>query len=153
MPRTMRASCAVSRANERTRSKHKMEGWRIYGGGGGRIYEREPTHAGQDNLSGEPDAQENPVATPEDNPYTGEMVQWVGYPGCGICQANMAIGPVPYGTMFPSGQTEPPAHEHCNCDLEIVDESNTPGAPTRQTPNLPPFGGWLPAPIPPVIIP
>lgn len=94
-----------------------MPGWRIYGSSQ-RISEREPTHTGFDDLSGEPDNQELAISQRKP-PKPGQLVSWMGmYPCQNICQPNVDVGPVPYGTVFPSGDTEPPAHEHCQCWLD-----------------------------------
>jgi hypothetical protein len=50
------------------------------------------------------------------------FVSWqVNGLGCLKCRANQDMGPVPYGTTFPSGDTEPPAHHGCECSLESED--------------------------------
>jgi SPP1 gp7 family putative phage head morphogenesis protein len=36
---------------------------------------------------------------------------------CPNCAANEAIGPVPLGTIFPSGASAPPQHPRCRCEL------------------------------------
>lgn len=36
---------------------------------------------------------------------------------CDICPGNEEFGPVPLGSPFPSGDTEPPAHPNCRCAL------------------------------------
>jgi hypothetical protein len=49
-------------------------------------------------------------------------VSWqLGGSGCLICWANADVGIVPYGSVFPSGHTAPPAHERCECILQSED--------------------------------
>jgi hypothetical protein len=55
---------------------------------------------------------------PAPDPTT--LVQWMGLvDACPACLANMEVGAVPVGTVFPSGHVAPPAHEFCRCDLQI----------------------------------
>src|SRR5215472_11226271 len=51
--------------------------------------------------------------------YSGTLYVWRCYSDCEICSTNKLDGPVEQGHVFPSGHTEPPAHNHCNCDLEV----------------------------------
>lgn len=48
-----------------------------------------------------------------------QKVQWITRSGnpCPICLANEAAGPRYLGEPFPSGDTAPPAHPHCECAL------------------------------------
>lgn len=46
------------------------------------------------------------------------LVQWhAQVDSCPVCIANMEVGAIPEGAYFPSGDTEPPAHPHCQCEL------------------------------------
>jgi len=56
----------------------------------------------------------------DQDPYPGDYNIWVCYSGCPICLRNADAGPVKAGDAFPSGHTMPPAHHHCNCDLEAM---------------------------------
>ena len=53
-------------------------------------------------------------------------VEWLVVDPCDICQENEDSSPVPLGDDFPSGDTEPPAHPNCQCDVApyIVDTNN-----------------------------
>lgn len=62
----------------------------------------------------------------DESPYPGKWNIWVCYGEnpCQVCMDNMAVGPVRAGEAFPSGHTTPPAHDHCECDLEAADPDN-----------------------------
>lgn len=47
-----------------------------------------------------------------------EAVEWLASPtSCEICQENEAAGPIPMGSLFPSGDDSVPAHPRCTCSL------------------------------------
>lgn len=46
-----------------------------------------------------------------------ELVEWLVADPCDICQENADVSPIRIGDTFPSGDTEPPAHPNCVCDL------------------------------------
>ena len=48
-----------------------------------------------------------------------ESVEWLVADPCEICAANDGVV-VPLGEAFPSGDTEPPAHPNCVCDVAPV---------------------------------
>jgi len=51
-----------------------------------------------------------------------EQVEWLGLEACDICQPNIDQGPIPLGSEFDSGDTEPPGHSNCRCSiLPVVD--------------------------------
>jgi hypothetical protein len=54
-------------------------------------------------------------------PENGYVSWWADVSSCNACKANMDAGPVEVGTAFPSGDYEPPAHDHCGCLLLISD--------------------------------
>ena len=58
-----------------------------------------------------------------------EYVEWLVAEGCEDCQQNRDAGPIPIDATFPSGDSEPPAHPNCMCDLApyVVDTQNTGG--------------------------
>jgi hypothetical protein len=72
------------------------------------------------HLPSEPsaDLQGLPPSTP---PAEGTiLVQWVSMvDACPVCLANMEVGAVPQGTVFPSGHSTPPAHPFCRCSLQV----------------------------------
>jgi hypothetical protein len=45
------------------------------------------------------------------------MHEWFAIEGCDECEMNADQGPIPVGSMFDSGDTEPPAHPNCRCGL------------------------------------
>lgn len=52
-----------------------------------------------------------------------EQIRWVADPdACEICKKNAEASPLPIGSEFPSGDTEPPAHPRCRCNLVPADE-------------------------------
>ena len=55
-----------------------------------------------------------------------EQVEWLVAVGCEDCQMNADASPLGIDEVFPSGDTEPPAHPNCMCDLApyVVDTSN-----------------------------
>ena len=55
-----------------------------------------------------------------------EQVEWLVAEGCEDCQDNADASPISIDDVFPSGDTEPPAHPNCMCSLApyIVDTSN-----------------------------
>ena len=55
-----------------------------------------------------------------------ELVQWLVADPCDTCQENADVSPIGIGETFPSGDTEPPAHPNCVCDLApyLVDTRN-----------------------------
>ncbi len=46
-----------------------------------------------------------------------ELVEWLVADPCDICQENADVSPIRIDDTFPSGDTEPPAHPICVCDL------------------------------------
>ena len=46
-----------------------------------------------------------------------ELVEWLVAEPCDICQENAEASPIRIDSVFPSGDTEPPAHPNCVCDL------------------------------------
>lgn len=40
-----------------------------------------------------------------------------------VCQLNEDAGPIPVGTLFPSGHAAPLAHAGCRCVLEVADDA------------------------------
>ena len=46
-----------------------------------------------------------------------ELVEWLVADPCDICQENADVSPIGIDETFPSGDTEPPAHPNCVCDL------------------------------------
>lgn len=46
-----------------------------------------------------------------------ELVEWLVADPCDTCQENADVSPIGIGETFPSGDTEPPAHPNCVCDL------------------------------------
>lgn len=55
-----------------------------------------------------------------------ELVEWLVADPCDICQENADVSPIRIGETFPSGDTEPPAHPNCVCDIApyVVDTRN-----------------------------
>jgi hypothetical protein len=55
-----------------------------------------------------------------------ELVEWLVADPCDTCQENADVSPIGIGDTFPSGDTEPPAHPNCVCDLApyLVDTRN-----------------------------
>lgn len=49
-----------------------------------------------------------------------EQVEWIGVEPCDICQENEDAGAIDFGSEFPSGDTEPPAHPNCRCSIGPV---------------------------------
>jgi hypothetical protein len=54
-----------------------------------------------------------------------EQVEWLVAIGCEDCQENADASPIGIDDVFPSGDTEPPAHPNCMCSLApyLVDTS------------------------------
>lgn len=54
-----------------------------------------------------------------------ELVEWLVSDPCDYCQENADASPLSINDTFPSGDTEPPAHPNCVCDLSpyVVDTS------------------------------
>ena len=52
-----------------------------------------------------------------------ELVEWIVADPCDLCQENADVSPIGIDDTFPSGDTEPPAHPNCVCDIEpyVVD--------------------------------
>ena len=46
-----------------------------------------------------------------------ELVEWLVADPCDTCQENADVSPIGIGETFPSGDTEPPAHPNCVCDI------------------------------------
>lgn len=46
-----------------------------------------------------------------------ELVEWLVADPCDICEENAGVSPIGIGETFPSGDTEPPAHPNCVCDI------------------------------------
>ena len=46
-----------------------------------------------------------------------ELVEWLVAEPCDVCQENAEASPIRIDSVFPSGDTEPPAHPNCVCDL------------------------------------
>jgi hypothetical protein len=46
-----------------------------------------------------------------------ELVEWLVADPCDICEENESVSPIRIGETFPSGDTEPPAHPNCVCDI------------------------------------
>lgn len=55
-----------------------------------------------------------------------ELVEWLVAEPCDICQENADVSPIRIDERFPSGDTEPPAHPNCVCDIApyVVDTRN-----------------------------
>lgn len=55
-----------------------------------------------------------------------ELVEWLVADPCDTCQENADVSPIGIGEVFPSGDTEPPAHPNCVCDIApyLVDTQN-----------------------------
>lgn len=53
-----------------------------------------------------------------------ERVEWLGLDACEICQPNIDQGPIPLGSEFESGDTEPPGHANCRCSILPVVEAD-----------------------------
>lgn len=55
-----------------------------------------------------------------------ELVEWLTADPCDECQENEDVSPIGIGDTFPSGDTEPPAHPNCVCDIApyVVDALN-----------------------------
>lgn len=47
-----------------------------------------------------------------------EMVSWLASDACDTCEENAGVSPIRIDEEFPSGDTEPPAHPNCECDLD-----------------------------------
>lgn len=52
-----------------------------------------------------------------------ELIEWIVADPCDVCQENADVSPIRIGDTFPSGDTEPPAHPNCVCDISpyVVD--------------------------------
>jgi hypothetical protein len=46
-----------------------------------------------------------------------ELVEWIVAAPCDLCQENADVSPIRIDDTFPSGDTEPPAHPNCVCDI------------------------------------
>jgi len=55
-----------------------------------------------------------------------ELVEWIVADPCDLCQENADVSPIGIGDVFPSGDTETPAHPNCVCDIApyVVDTQN-----------------------------
>jgi hypothetical protein len=55
-----------------------------------------------------------------------ELVEWIVADPCDLCQENADVSPIRIDETFPSGDTEPPAHPNCVCDISpyVVDTRN-----------------------------
>jgi hypothetical protein len=55
-----------------------------------------------------------------------ELVEWIVADPCDLCQENADVSPIGIDDIFPSGDTEPPAHPNCVCDIApyVVDTQN-----------------------------
>jgi hypothetical protein len=55
-----------------------------------------------------------------------EQVEWLVAEGCDDCQENADASPIGIDEVFPTGDTEPPAHPNCMCSLApyVVDTQN-----------------------------
>ena len=55
-----------------------------------------------------------------------ELIEWIVADPCDLCQENADVSPIGIGDVFPSGDTEPPAHPNCVCDIApyVVDTQN-----------------------------
>ncbi len=54
----------------------------------------------------------------EYKPDPGDIVSWWAFADASqVCLDNDDAPPRPYGEPFPSGDIEPPAHDHCRCGL------------------------------------
>jgi len=55
-----------------------------------------------------------------------ELVEWLVADPCDLCQENADVSPIRIDDTFPSGDTEPPAHPNCVCDIApyIIDTQN-----------------------------
>lgn len=55
-----------------------------------------------------------------------ELVEWLIADPCDECQENADASPIGIDEEFPSGDTEPPAHPNCVCDIApyVVDTRN-----------------------------
>lgn len=55
-----------------------------------------------------------------------ELVEWLVAEPCDLCQENADVSPIRIDATFPSGDTEPPAHPNCVCDIApyVVDTRN-----------------------------
>ena len=74
-----------------------------------------------------------------------EYVEWLVAEGCDECKQNADASPIPIDATFPSGDSEPPAHPNCMCDLapyvvdtqgmdaQAIDDSVTPIDDTGDT--------------------
>jgi len=58
-----------------------------------------------------------------------EQVEWLVAEGCEDCQENAEASPIGINEVFPSGDTEPPAHPNCMCSIAPYMSD----APTDQT--------------------
>ena len=56
-----------------------------------------------------------------------DRVEWFALEGCDECEANAEDGPIPLGSEFSSGDTEPPAHPNCRCSiLPFIEDDSIP---------------------------
>lgn len=56
-----------------------------------------------------------------------DRVEWFALEGCDYCEENAEAGPIPLGSEFPSGDTEPPAHPNCRCSvLPYIEDDSSP---------------------------
>lgn len=84
-----------------------------YGGGAVGPYDViDPDHA-EKKLGRFPD-RVPPIILPPPPEY---VVWWSFADACEVCIDNSHDPPRPYGEPFSSGDTEPPAHDHCRCSL------------------------------------
>ena len=53
-----------------------------------------------------------------------EMVEWLADDACDLCMENADASPIGIDEVFPSEDTEPPAHPNCTCSLSPADVSS-----------------------------
>jgi hypothetical protein len=51
------------------------------------------------------------------NDFGVEWVEWLALDTGDVCSDNADVGPIRIGDVFPSGDTEPPAHPNCRCTI------------------------------------
>ena len=50
-----------------------------------------------------------------------QMVEWLAFDACDLCMENADASPISIDDVFPSDDTEPPAHPNCTCSLAPAD--------------------------------
>lgn len=66
-----------------------------------------------------------------------EAVEWLASPtSCEVCQDNEAAGPIPVGSLFPSGDDAPPNHPRCSCACSPVINYEAPAVTGETTGDL-----------------